>query len=478
LLTSSILTAASVTLKTSDARLAAAFDWARKQALAYAFEGDPVGPWYEASLPGRQAFCMRDTAHQSAGAQFLGLGQHTLNMLKKFAANISDSKDWCSYWEINRNDLPAPVDYRDDAHFWYNLPANFDVLDACYRMFLWSGDRTYITDPAFQNFYRKTVHDYVERWDLSLDRIMTRQRIMNIRGPSDPAEFQGSRGIPSYDEGDPNFVVAVDQLAAQYAGYLAYSRLAQLFGDAREGKEFLSRAEAVKSFVNSTWWNKKAGTFYSRLSLAHQLEGRDSNSSLLYYHAAENGEKSTAVLNSILKSAGGHQQPGIEEQSHLPELLYRYFKSEAAYEQILDLTREDKSRREYPEVSYSVVGAIVNGLMGIEIEATESDAPSSAVGQLVTTPQLTAQTQWAEIDDVPVWSNRIRVRHDGLRKSTFENLSGPSVIWKACFQGSYPQLLVDGKALPAIGGKRSDQEISCADIPVAPGNVRTVQTRE
>jgi hypothetical protein len=65
--------------------------------LAYAFTGDPVGPWYEAALPGRQAFCMRDTAHQGLGAHMLGLAQYTRNMLYKFAENISKSKDWCSY---------------------------------------------------------------------------------------------------------------------------------------------------------------------------------------------------------------------------------------------------------------------------------------------------------------------------------------------------------------------------------------------
>ena len=54
--------------------------------------------------------------------------------------NISRSKDWCSYWEITYSNRPAPIDFKSDQEFWYNLPANFDVLDACYRMFLWTGD--------------------------------------------------------------------------------------------------------------------------------------------------------------------------------------------------------------------------------------------------------------------------------------------------------------------------------------------------
>src|ERR1700722_17248417 len=58
-----------LTLTSSDTQLVAAFDWAKQQAMAYAFDGDPVGPWYEASLPGRRAFCMRDVSHQAAGAQ-------------------------------------------------------------------------------------------------------------------------------------------------------------------------------------------------------------------------------------------------------------------------------------------------------------------------------------------------------------------------------------------------------------------------
>jgi tetratricopeptide (TPR) repeat protein len=474
--------ATAVTFRTSDARLASAFDWARKQALAYTFKGDPVGLWYEAALPGRQAFCMRDTAHQSMGAHFLGLEPYTRNMLRKFAENISESKDWCSYWEINRDNVPAPADYKDDAQFWYNLPANFDVLDASYRMYVWSGDSSYLIDPVFQNFYRRTVHDYVERWDLSLERIMMRPRIMNIRGHLDPANrFQRNRGIPSYDEANPDFVVAIDQLAAQYAGYLAYSRLARLRADTSEANEFLRRAIAVKAFVNEIWWDKKSGTYYSRVNLDHRLEGNGLTISLLYYEVAQDGEKSAAVLKSILEAIQHKERMGVEGQSHLPEILYRYGKAEAAYQQILDLTREDKERREYPEVSYSVVGAIVNGLMGIEVESPE---PGKAFqdaqyveGPVVTTPRLTSQTEWAEVGQVPVRANQINVRHEGLRRSTLQNTTGPSLVWKACFPGSFATLIVDGKAVQAKSAGKHGEVLSCATIDVGSGDTRTVYTR-
>src|SRR5260370_13899534 len=151
---------------------------------------------------------MRDVCHQATGAHALGLALHNRNMLRRFAENISDSKDWCSYWEINRYNRPAPVDYTNDAEFWYNLPANFDVLDCCYRMYLWTGNVAYINDAVFLNFYDRTVHDYVDRWDLGLGRVMKRQRRMNVGEAFDAKRrFQNARGIPGYDEGNRNYVL-------------------------------------------------------------------------------------------------------------------------------------------------------------------------------------------------------------------------------------------------------------------------------
>jgi hypothetical protein len=417
------------------------------------------------------------------GAHMLGLANYTRGMLHKFAANISESKDWCSYWEINRDDLPAPVDYVDDAHFWYNLPANFDVLDACYRMYVWTGDRTYLSDPVFLNFYRRTVHEYVDRWDLGLDRIMTRPRIMNFRSPSDAANrFQRNRGIPSYDEGNPNFVVAIDQLAAQYAGYLAYARLQHLRGDEAEAKQFLMRAEDVKSFVNRAWWNKDTRSYYSRVNLEHHLEGHGFNLALLYYGVAEDGPKSVAVLNGLLRTIDEKKTMGVEGQSHFPEVLYRQGKGDIAYTQILDLTREGKNRREYPEVSYAVVGAIATGLMGLELEAA---APEKALvdsmyvdGTILTTPRLSAATTWAELDHVPVRANEINVRHDGTGKTTLTNVKGPSIMWRACFPGSFSELLVDGKAVEAKLGTLATQAVSCTTVVVGAGDRRTAQAQK
>jgi hypothetical protein len=352
-------------------------------------------------------------------------------------------------------------------------------LGACYCMYAWTGDQRYLTDPTFLNFYRRTVHDYVDRWDLGREQIMTRQRILNFRGRYSPANrFQKNRGIPSYDEGNSNFVVAIDQLAAQYAGYLAYARFQQLRRDEAEAETFLAQARELKLFLNRVWWDNKAQKYYSRLNLDHQLEGHGRSLSVLYYGAAENGSKSDAVLNEVIRSIKDKASVGIEEQSHFPEVLYRYGKTEAAYSQILDLTREGKNRREYPEVSYAVIGAIATGLMGIGLEAAEPEkvlTDSLYVDKVVaTTPRLSTATAWAELHYVPLRANELKVRHDGLTKTMLENARGPSLRWRACFPGSFSTLTVDGTAVQANSYTGASQKVSCATLDVGPGDRRTV----
>ena len=55
-----------ITFRSSDENLKKAFNWAKGQAYQHVgSNSDVVGPWYEAALPNRFAFCMRDVSHQS-----------------------------------------------------------------------------------------------------------------------------------------------------------------------------------------------------------------------------------------------------------------------------------------------------------------------------------------------------------------------------------------------------------------------------
>lgn len=437
-------------LDSSDTRLVKAFDWAKQQALAYVFEGDPVGPWYEAALPGRASFCMRDVSHQSMGAHALGLSLHTRNMLRRFAENISDSKDWCTYWEIDRLNHPTAVDYRNDGDFWYCLPANFDVLDSAYRMYLWTGDPDYVSDPVFLNFYNRTVHDYVARWQLDLEHVMTRPPRMNLKAERDPASrFERARGIPTYDESRGPFTVGVDLLATQYAAYRAYAFMQAVRGDTGAAQKFYAEAARVKALVNDKWWDAKTQRFYAALDRNHQFQGH-AGADLLYRDVTEGGPKTQGALNDLLDRIR-NQTGGIEAQSYQPEILYRYGAPDVAYAQIMDLTREGKRRREYPEVSYAVIGAIVTGLIGVTVEASPQASSLNGVPEIAvrTYPGLTTETWWAELRHLPVRDNEITVRQVATRETTLTNLHGPVLTWKAMFPGTFESLLVDGKLVKA-----------------------------
>lgn len=192
-----------VTFKSTDAALQTAFIRAKEMALSYKGKAtDPVGPWYESALPPRSAFCMRDVAHQSIGGEILGLAKENKNMFRLFVNNISESKDWCSYWEINHLGKPAVEDYRNDTAFWYNLNANFDILNASWKLYLWTGDLEYINGAGFKNFHEKSVTEYINRWVLQADSLLKRPTHPNAPVPfNDQDAFHRCRGLPSYSEG-------------------------------------------------------------------------------------------------------------------------------------------------------------------------------------------------------------------------------------------------------------------------------------
>ena len=441
-------------IDSSSAKLVEVFHWARSQAMAYTFDdGDSVGPWYEAVEPGREGFCIRDTCHQALGAQALGLARFNLNMLRRFAEDISDAKDWCSYWEIDRYNRPAPVDYENDASFWYNLPSNFDLLDCCFRMYVWSGDLTYIEDPVFLNFYDRTVNDYVERWGLDLDHIMTRPRLLNARGIFDAKKkFPPNRGIPGYNEGDHTYVIGFDVMATQRAAYLAYAHIQQARQNAELAEAYLKKAADVENLMKSVWWNNSSQCFYAREDENHQMLGcgaRQSNAGL-----------GLDWRTDVTSDTGGFG--GAEDR-------------DAAMARLLDLSH---ARLEYPEVSFTRIGDLVTNAMGLRLEYS-SPLLSAVAGYWVevtvrTLSGLGSGIAWAEIRNLPIRACEVTIRHDGSGKTTFTNQHGPALIWRAMFEGPHTTLLVNGREAKAtVETDQTGRTVSWARVTVGAGGVVT-----
>ncbi len=452
-----------VDLDSSDARLVRNFRGAKQRAMGYVYTGDPVGDWYDSTAGNRYAFCMRDVSHQSTGAAVLGLTGHTRNMLRRFAESISSQRDWCGFWEINKDGFPSPMDYKDDADFWYCLPANFDLLQACYRQFLWTNDSSYF-DASFSNFYDRTVTSYVEAWDRDHDGV--------IESPMKPRR----RGMGSYYQEDPLAMVGADMLAAQYTGYLAYAAIQELKGgvgslSSKLAAQYREKANALRIRYNTEWWNPQMGRYYSAILPNRKFNPEyvaDSNAFALLFGLSEEGLKTEASLDALEKI----KPPFNQTRSYFPEILYRYGRNESAYQFLLELTDAEFKARGMPEISFAAVGVTATGLMGIS-----ADAPHNAVESC---PRLPKDVERVKLSHVPILGNEISVLHRGLTDTTLTNESGPLIQWRINFpvQGNSKvvAIFVDGVSITTTLERRANQQyVASAVVPIQPGESRNAK---
>jgi hypothetical protein len=424
----------SIRISSPDTTLESIFNWAQKTSNSYVGnDSDPVGPWYEAALPNREAFCIRDVSHQSIGNEILWQGRQNLNMFRKFVENISESKDYCSYWEINRYNKPAPVDYASDDDFWYNLNASFDIIDACYKLYEWTGDKTYLTDPAFDRFFQITLNQYVERWQLQPDRIMDRPAFMNLKPGT--VKYRYARGIPSYDEQQDDISVSGDLIGMIYNGFRTYAKILKVTDRGEMSRPYEEKAGQYRQLIDSLWWDKENNAYYGfyKKTEGKFYPGGISNSEfLLWYQVITDPVR-------IEKSMLQLQNSQVEVLSYLPMLFYRNGYNRYAYD-FLKRIYSDK-RRMYPEASSGAIEGIVRGLAGVE--------PSAADNRITTCPRLTATTPAVTVENIPVFTGLISVRHESASKTTFANKSDNPLTWRVMFQGSFGRIMVNGEALPA-----------------------------
>ncbi|MCK9404414.1 MAG: hypothetical protein M0Q26_13570 [Chitinophagaceae bacterium] len=182
-------------------------------------------------------------------------------MFHKFVENISEAKDYCSWWEINRYNKPAPVDYASNQDFWYNLNANFDIIDACYKLYLWTGNRTYIYDEVFDKFFQLTLNQYIERWQLQPGKIMERPAFMNLSPAT--VKYKYARGIPSYDESQEDLTVSGDLLGMIYNGFKTYAQILKLKNQNELSKLYEGKALAYRRLIDSLWWDEGTQSYFA-----------------------------------------------------------------------------------------------------------------------------------------------------------------------------------------------------------------------
>ena len=462
---SAIAPSTDLRLESSDPRLTLAFQRARERALACVFTGDPVGEWYASNRDNR-AFCMRDTAHERAGAALLGLNRHSLNMLRRFASSIGRSRNWCGYWIITKDGFPSPFEYSGDDDFSFALPANFDILRACHRQLLWTGDRQYL-DPVFTTFYDCTVSRYVADWDQDRDGIMERR-------PDRP------RVSASYNNQPPQLRTGADLVAAQYGAYSDYAAIQEIKGaqgslSRQIAQEYRDKAAVLRKRFNAEWWDPDQSRFRSGIlpdgSWCDQYIA-PCHVYPLRFGIPEAGPKAESALDFMERT----RPPFDSTYSYYPEVLYRYDRNEAAYRYLLEVSDPGFSGYRMAETAYAAIGSIGVGLMGIE-----PNAPQAAVQ---TMPRLPKEVTWVRISNVPIGGNEITVEHRGLAETHFTNQSGDTLRWDVAFPVPGPSsgvgIQIDGAAAPRLMVEQREkrQPVIRAAVSVKAGQTRVAKLME
>lgn len=462
LLLTSLVRAQAVQFGGSDTALVRAFAWARAEALHYRGKpGDPVGPWYESALPPRDAFCMRDVSHQCVGGAILGLDAENKNMLTLFARNISASRNWCSYWEMNKHGVPAPEDYRNDKEFWYNLDANFDVLSATWRLAAWTGDSSYYRAAVFRLFERRTVGDYIDSWVLQPDSLLTRPAHPNAPAPFHEQDaFDRCRGLPSYSEGIPNMKMGVDLVAALYRGMRTYADILRQRGQRAAAVAFDRRAERYRTRLEADWWSDSSQRYHTWYSTDGHFGWGEGETFLLWFDALQDTARIRRTIDHLASARWN-----MENNSYLPYLYYREGYWDTAYRTLLFCADPHTARREYPEVSFGVVQGVVLGLMGVE------PVPGTRV---VKTLYRHRGADSARLTDLPILGTTISVKHISPQESVVANTGARALVWRAEFSGSFAVARV-GRRTMAMHRTRDKwgRVISYVDVPLKPGEQKT-----
>lgn len=468
-----------ISLETAHPKLEKAFQWAVGKALSYVQTGktgvvdahernrEGVGkvqyiPSYWAGYTWRSAFYSRDFCHQAAGAHLLGLQSENLSMLRAFAGTANANRKWYPLWALNFDASPFKLDYAGDHSFVREVPAVFELVEQCYRLYLWTGDRTYLDDPVLQTYCAKAVTDFIELHD--------------TRIPNGVAEGDGSgdifRGTATYNEIRSPLIEAGDGIACQYQALSAYAQLLAARGQAQEAAAFTRRAAQLKALFN-TQWGVKAGS--DRYVRGYNVEGEaltdfglENSWFMPMKFITEPSPKTDAYLDFIAQSVAS--PPGrpsnLEAISYLPGVFFPYNRVADAWKWLEYII--DQPNREYPEISFTLIGHVVEGMLGFE--------PNAPAHSFLTVPRLPPVIPTAGVRNLPLGQHRLHVRHTGQNESVAVHATGPqSLLWTACFYGDHPTLEVDGAPRPAEKRALNGVGASSVTVKIDPGQTVRVQ---
>ncbi|KIF03507.1 hypothetical protein PL81_23850 [Streptomyces sp. RSD-27] len=481
-------------VSSSDPKIVEMFDWAKRKANSWVqlpgTEGPlnvdennragtgtgAYGPSYWAGYAHRSGYYSRDAAHQLAGAGVLGLYAENRAMLRSFAASATAEQKYYPVWALNFDDRsPLAIDYRGPSLFVREVPATFELVQKAEEAYRWSGDRSYLTDPVLWDFYRHATGEFVDLHDGLKDN-----------GPVKVAEGTGRgifQGTASYNEqGDEPLAEAGDGIAAQYRAYTAVAALARAKGDRALAAAYDTRARDLKTYFNTVWSGSGSGADMVRgwTTDGRPLTGWGKENSwfMPMKQIIDPGPRREAYLDYIDREASGEGRPdNIEALTYLPDTFFTNNRPDIAWKwmkQVYDrkdlqhVNAAQGANGDYPEVSFTLLGQTVEGLLGV--------TPDAPARRLTTRSGLPAGMDWLKIDDLRVGRSGFSLRHDGDRASTLTNTSGTDRwTWEARFRGTWSSLRVDGVPVPVRTKVVDGVTYTYATPSVAPGRTVTVR---
>ncbi|MEV6126465.1 hypothetical protein AB0M05_06515 [Streptomyces violaceusniger] len=482
------------TISSSDPRIVEMFTWSKRKANSWVQLPGTTGPLnvdenhrsgtgtgtygpaYWAGYAHRSAYYSRDFAHQLGGAAVLGLGAENKAMLRSYAASATAEHRYYPVWSLNFDTGTAhAIDYHGPDDFVREVPATFELVEKANEAYRWSGDRAYLDDTAFWDYYRHATEEFVDLHDGTKDN-----------GKVKVAEGTGKgifAGAASYnEEGDEHLAEAGDGIAAQYQAYRALAELARDKGDRALAAASAARAERLKEYFNATWSGSGSGASMVR---AYRTDGtaltgwgKENSWFMPMKGIIDPGPRNDAYLDYIDEQASGSGRPvNIEALTYLPDTFFRHNRADTAWKWMRHIydqrnTQHTVTRQgpngDYPEVSFTLLSQTVQGLMGV--------APDAPRRSLTTQSRLPSGMDWLKLDQLRIGKNTFSLRHDGTTSSTLAHTSGGAAYtWEARFPGRHGRITVDGKRRTARTKTVDGVTYTYAVVSVAPGMSRTVR---
>jgi hypothetical protein len=466
-----------LTLDSPNTTLNDGFTWARNRALGRVFyPGNPSlgheGEWWRLSdsthttlTPGywgayndRESFYNRDISHQTDGAHLLGLDNENLNMLKLFAGSAALPGQ--NYWPLWAFSSYGLMYYIDQTGF-RELPSPFDIMQKCYKQYLWTGNSDWINDPSLNAYYNTTTGQFLTDHNVVWNDLNPLNEQPVVQKKSNNSEFSATY----WEDSNDLLIRAGDSVGCEYQALLAYAGILKAKGDTSGETLWRNRAQRLKDYFEANWYDSSTGRYIRGFTSSGSFKSNWGHENSFFIPLEGLGDYGSRTDNYLSFIDANDDNLGIEATTYLPEVYYKYNKSSSGWNWLSKILTDKNS---YPEVSFTAISNIIEGMMGVQ-----PDAPNNKVA---TVSRLTNDVPWVEVNHVKVGGNDLKIRHDGLTSTTLTNNSGGTLTWEAQFYGTPSTIYVNGVEQTVQTKSLFGKNISYVTVAVSSGTQITAST--